>query len=168
MPKQAQSPGKSSAVPAASPSASSVHSAQCSRASLSLAQYADDAMAELELSILSSLHMTSLPHLTENVAQRAAVLRVVNEVTQAAGGDAIQSSVAQAGLPRVVLNALAVLAPLDARGDTQSSQEKLQIVALFHASVLHALQRKGKGMDVSVLAFEGMVASATDSICQDI
>jgi len=110
--------------------------------------------------------MTSLPHLTENVAQRAAVLRVVNEVMQAAGGDAIQSSVAQAGLPRVVLNALAVLAPLDARGDTQSSQEKFQIVALFHASVLHALQRKG--MDVSVLAFEGMVASATDSICQDI
>lgn len=135
-------------------------------ASLSLAQCADDAMAELELSILSSLHMASLPHLTENVAQRAAVLRVVNEVMQAAGGDAIQSSVAQAGLPRVVLNALAVLAPLDARGDTQSSQEKLQIVALFHASVLHALQRKG--MDVSVLAFEGMVASATDSICQDI
>jgi hypothetical protein len=123
-------------------------------------------MAELELSILSSLHMTSLPHLTENVAQRAAVLRVVNEVMQAAGGDAIQSSVAQAGLPRVVLNALVVLAPLDARGDTQSSQEKFQIVALFHASVLHALQRKG--MDVSVLAFEGMFASATDSNCQDI
>jgi hypothetical protein len=123
-------------------------------------------MAELESSILSSLHMTSLPHLTENVAQRTAVLRVVNEVIQAAGGDEIQSSVAQAGLPRVVLNALAVLAPSDALGDTQSSQEKLQIVALFHASVLHALQRKG--MDVSVLAFEGMLASATDSICQDI
>jgi hypothetical protein len=135
-------------------------------ASLSLAQCADDAMAELELSILSSLHMASLPHLTENVAQRAAVLRVVNEVIQAAGGDAIQSYVTQAGLPRVVLNALAVLAPLDARGDSQSSQEKLQVVALFHASVLHALQRKG--MDVSVLDFEGMVASATDSVCQDI
>ena len=80
----------------------------------------------------------------------------------------MQASVAQAGLPRVVMNALAVLAPPpDARGDTcQSFQEKLEIVSLFHASVLHAMQRKG--MDISVLAVDGMAAAATDAFCQDI
>ena len=137
-------------------------------ASLSLTQCADDALAELEISILSSLHMSSSQRLSEDVAQRAAVLRVVSEVIQAAGQDEVQSRVAQAGLPRVVLNALATLAPpRDTHGNKhQTLQEKLEIVALFHASVLHALQRQG--MDVSVLALEGMAASATDAYCKDI
>jgi hypothetical protein len=139
-------------------------------ASLSLTQCADDALAELEISILTSLHTASLQHMSEDVAQRAAVLRVVNEVVQAAGGDAtaIQLSVSQAGLPRVVLNALATLAPsYDALGDKSPSlQAKLEIVAVFHASLLHAMQRNG--MDISVLALEGMAAAATDAYCQDI
>lgn len=137
-------------------------------ASLSLSQCADDALSELEISLLTSLHTASLQHLSEDVAQRAAVLRVVSEVIHSAGGDAMQASVAQAGLPRVVMNALAVLAPPpNAHGNTcQSFQEKLEIISLFHASVLHAMQRKG--MDISVLAVDGMAAPATDAFCQDI
>jgi hypothetical protein len=137
-------------------------------ASLSLSQCADDALAEMEISILSSLHMASLQHLSEDVKQRAAVLRVVSEVIQAAGGDAMQASVVQAGLPRVVLNALAVLAPhSDARGGTcHSFQEKLEIISLFHTSVVHAMKRKG--MDLSDLALDGMAAAATDAYCRDI
>ncbi len=137
-------------------------------ASLSLTQCADDALAELEISILASLHLTSSQRLSEDVTQRAAVLSVVSEVMHATGEDEVQSRVTQAGLPRVVLSALAVLAPhRDAHGNKhQSLQENLEIVALFHASVLHALQRQG--MDVSVLALEGMAAAATDAYCKDI
>jgi hypothetical protein len=136
-------------------------------ASLSLSQCANDALAEMEISILSSLHVASLQHLSEDVAQRAAVLRVVSEVIQAVGGDPKQASVVQAGLPRAVLNALAVLAPPDANdGKSQSFQEKLEIVSLFHASVLHAMQRKG--MDISDLALDGMAAAATDAYCREI
>jgi hypothetical protein len=137
-------------------------------ASLSLSQFADDALAEMEISILSSLHMASLQHLSRDIAQRAAVLRVVSEVIQSAGKDVSHASVEQAGLPRVVLNALAVLAPTPDTGGykCQSFQEKLEIVSLFHASVLHAMQRKG--MDISDLALDGMVASATDAYCRDI
>jgi hypothetical protein len=135
-------------------------------ASLSLTQCADDALSELEISILSSLHMASLQHLSEDIAQRAAVLRIVNEVIRATGGDQMHSSVKQAGIPRVVLSALATLSR-DDRGDaSQSLQETLEIVAVFHASVLRAMQRHG--IDISVLALEGMAAAATDAYCQDI
>jgi hypothetical protein len=137
-------------------------------ASLSLTQCADDALAELELAILVSLHLTSLQNLSKGVAERVAVLKVVSEVIQTSGVDAIQSSVTQAGLPRVILNAIAILAaPRDSSGDQHHSLvDKLEIIALFHASVMHALERNG--MDVSTLALEGMAADATDAYCKEI